>query len=61
MDTRVKEATDRFRQKLTNKGFTMSQSKNHARDYTEQDEEADTQAIIDFSETDAFDHIRKMK
>jgi len=39
----------------------MSQSKNHARDYTEQDEEADTQAIIDFSETDAFDHIRKMK
>ena len=55
------KAADEFEQMLNNGVYNLDDwSKNSANCYSEEKEERDRKAVIDFVNSDAFDVIRKM-
>jgi len=54
-------AADRFMAKLTGNGFIMSRSKNTAANYTKQKQTRDSMAVIEFTKTEVFKNILKLR
>jgi len=61
IDKDAQGAADRFMAKLTGNGFTMSRSKNTGENYTEKKQARDSKAVIEFTKTEVFKNILKLR
>ena len=61
IDKDAQGAADRFLEKLKDKGFTISQSKNTGENYDTVKQKRDSEAVIAFTETKVFQDILKLK
>lgn len=57
----AKTATNRFMDKLTNNGFTMSLSKNTYENYDTTKQKRDSKLVAEFTKTKLFKDILKLK
>ncbi len=57
----IDEARERFAEKLKTGHFTLTKSQNYEDDYSKKKEQRDTQAVVEFFDTDLADEIRQMK
>lgn len=60
IDKDAQKAADRFMEKLTNKGFTMSLSKNSGENYDAAKQKRDSNAVAEFTKTKIFKDILKL-
>jgi hypothetical protein len=51
------KATEQFKKRFSEKGFTVARMPNTADDYWEKQLDKDSEAVSDFVKTDLFDHI----
>jgi hypothetical protein len=61
LDENSGAATERFKEKLESKGFTVARSTNTEQNYTETKQERDTQAVKDSVGTELFAAIKGLK
>jgi len=61
IDKDAQGAADRFMAKLTGNGFIMSLSKNTGKNYTEEKQARDSMAVIEFTKTEVFKNILKLR
>ena len=59
LDKDAQGAANRFMERLTGKGFTMSRSQNKEEDYDIVKQERDSKAVAEFTQTGAFQDIMK--
>jgi hypothetical protein len=57
----AKGTAKRFMDKLKNKGFVMARSQNTEEDYTKAKMQRDNKAVKQFTETDLFQDILKLR
>ena len=61
IDKDAQKAANRFMEKLTRKGFTMSRSKNAAENYDKVKQQRDSKAVVEFTKTNLFKDIMALK
>jgi len=61
IDKDAKGAASRFMKKLTGNGFVMSRSKNTAENYTQKKQARDSLAVAEFTKTEVFKSILKLR
>jgi hypothetical protein len=61
IDKDAQGAANRFMAKLTGNGFVMSRSKNTAENYTEKKQARDSMAVAEFTKTEVFKNILKLR
>jgi len=61
IDKDAQGAANRFMAKLTGNGFIMSRSKNTGENYTEKKQARDSKAVREFTKTEVFKNILKLR
>ena len=61
IDKDAKGAASRFMEKLIGNGFVMSRSKNTAENYTQKKQRRDSIAVAEFTKTEVFKNILKLR
>jgi hypothetical protein len=61
IDKDAQGAADRFMAKLTGNGFIMSRSKNTAVNYDQKKQARDSMAVNEFTKTEVFKNILKLR
>ena len=61
LDKDAQGAADRFMEKLTSKGFTISRSKNSGKTYSAARQKGDSDAVAEFTKTKIFKDIMNLK
>ena len=61
IDKDAQGAANRFMTKLTGNGFVMSRSKNTAENYSQKKQARDSMAVAEFTKTEVFKNILKLR
>jgi len=61
LDKDSKAAANRFIEKLKGKGFVMSRSQNKSEDYDLQKQKRDSEAVDEFTKSQFFQDVMKMR
>ena len=61
LDKDAQAAAERFMTRLEKNGFTMSRSQNNENDYDTAKQNRDSKAVAEFTKTDLFQDVMKLR